>query len=117
MLKHPVDTYYIPLLLTAATIAVGIPWSVDVPRWIGFTLYALAAGMVVFAGILAYRAQKQKKPTTRGGRGGNAENLGSGNTVEGGKGGVANGGIGGTGGNATNKGHNSVVRGGDGGAG
>lgn len=117
MSKHPFDTFYIPLLLGIATLAASIPFSVTVPQWVGYTLYAVTAVMVVFAGILAYRAHGQKKPSTRGGRGGNAESHGSGNTAAGGKGGDANGGIGGDGGNAIVKGTNSVVRGGDGGAG
>lgn len=117
MSKHPFDTYYIPLLLTISALLMGIPFSVNVPQWVSLTLYAFAAVTVVLAGILAYRAHSQKKPSSRGGRGGSAESHGSGNTVGGGRGGDANGGIGGAGGDAIVKGNNSVARGGDGGAG
>lgn len=118
MSRHPFDTFYIPLLLTLATVAVGVPLSGnELPRWVSIALYAFAAILVVFAGVLAYRIHSQKKHLPRGGRGGIAESYGSGNTVAGGKGGDANGGIGGAGGSAIVKGNNSFARGGDGGAG
>jgi hypothetical protein len=117
MTKHPFETFWIPLLLGIAALAASVSLPVTAPPWVGYALYAAAAAMVVFAGILAYRAHGQKPLSTRGGRGGYAESHGSGNTVAGGKGGDANGGIGGGGGNAIVKGNNSVVRGGDGGAG
>lgn len=118
MSKHPFDTFYIPLLVTIAGLTVGIPLSVnELPRWTSITLYAFALVLVIFAGVLAYHAHSQKKRLSRGGRGGTAESDGNGNTLAGGKGGDANGGIGGAGGNAIVKGNNSFARGGDGGAG
>ena len=118
MSKHPFDTFYVPLLLAVAALAVGVSWSAnELSQWVSITLYTFAAVLVVSAGVLSYRANNRKKHLSRGGRGGSAESYGSSNTVAGGKGGDANVGIGGTGGNAIVKGNNSIAQGGDGGTG
>lgn len=118
MTKHPYETYYIPLLISFVSVVVSfIPTLNVLPTWITITVYVVSGFLLIFAGMLAYRERKSARYFKSGGRGGNATSFGTGNTVIGGNGGNANGGVGGAGGNARVKGSKSVAKGGDGGAG
>ena len=115
MSKHPVETFYIPLLLSIAAALVSS--LSELPMWLTVCLYAAAGVLVIVAAVFAYRSRKSENSSGRGGSGGAAESFGNSNDVTGGKGGNANAGRGGAGGNAKVRGNNSVAKGGDGGAG
>jgi hypothetical protein len=119
MADHPVDTYYVPLLMTVASVLAGVAvpaLEIHISHSAATALNALSVILFLTAGVLAYRTMKGNA-TRRGGRGGRASVIGDNSTAQGGQGGNSTGGTGGTGGNATVRGNNSVARGGDGGTG
>lgn len=121
--KHPYETFYVPLLFLVAGALVGFAFPelhIHLSPAAATTMNALAVLLIIIAAVLAYRAlSRQPQPNAggRGGKGGDATSIGYDNKVTGGQGGDANGGSGGAGGNATARGNRSVVKGGKGGAG
>jgi hypothetical protein len=119
--KHPIESFYIPLLMAIAAGFVGFALPelhIRLSSAEATALNGVAVILIVAAAVLAYRTQNLRASSGgRGGRGGDATSIGVANKVSGGHGGVANGGTGGAGGNATARGNRSVVKGGRGGAG
>ncbi len=112
-------TFWIPLLLGIATVALGLglpTMGINLPVGSSVVAVALAVLLIIWAGILAYRARAQTD-TLGGGRGGHAWVEGNFSRAIGGRGGEAVKHAGGTGGNASVRGNNSTAKGGDGGTG
>lgn len=118
-MRHPVESFYIPLLLWIASVLVAIAQPVlqiSISYGEAVAMNALAILLLVAGGLLGYRALPGAK-AGRGGQGGRATSVGDDNRATGGDGGAANGGIGGRGGDAMVRGNRSTAKGGKGGAG
>ena len=118
MLGHKTSIYWVPLLLGAAFLILGLllpAYISDLPSWVRSGAIALALMMIILTGVLAYLHKSDEAP--RGGRGGSARAHGDHNEAVGGRGGNAGQGFGGDGGNAVARGRRSVAKGGEGGKG
>lgn len=118
MEKHPTESFWISLLLTAAGLfaGLGVPELLTTPsRHVVLTCRIFSVGLVVTAGIIAYRSRRRHFPE-KGGRGGSAQVEGHDSEAIGGAGGrSSSGGHAGDGGSASVKGNRSRARGGAGG--
>lgn len=118
MSKHPLDTYWIPLVMSLGIAIFFLGFAESLSFNYSIACWVLGIVLLVSAGSIAYRKHKQRQPTpSRGGTGGIGYSQGDLSEADGGNGGNANGGIGGNGGNAIAKGKGSRARGGAGGAG
>ncbi len=118
MENHPTESFWVPLLLTAAGLFAGwgAPEILNTPTtWVVWVCRSVAVVLVVAAGVLAYRILRNRS-LRKGGRGGAARVEGHDSEAVGGAGGSsASGGLAGDGGSASVKGNRSRARGGAGG--
>jgi len=116
--NHPTESYWIPVLLTVAAFFAewGAPAILKSPtEQVVLTCRIVAVVLLVVAGALAYRSQRQRS-LRGGGRGGSAQVRGHDSEAVGGAGGrSSSGGLAGDGGSACVKGNRSRARGGAGG--
>ena len=115
MIRHPFNSFWIPLALAGATLFASYDMTNSLSPVAITTCRASAALLVIVAGVLAYRARSLGR-RLRGGTGGHATVVGDGSQALGGRGGDAQSGLGGSGGNAVVRGNDSIARGGDGGS-
>lgn len=118
-MRHPVDSFYIPMLFWIAATLVGVAQpalGISISHGVAILLNLAAFLLLVVGAIFGYRATRSRNDG-HGGRGGEAVTTGDDSRATGGEGGAANGGNGGDGGNAIAHGKRSIAKGGKGGTG
>jgi hypothetical protein len=117
MSDRPIGTYWVPMLIAAGILLLGVPLadlSPAVKAWANPAAVLSGLVLLVIGGLLAYR-MRSASADRRAGRGGGASVDGNRSTATGGAGGNAADGMGGRGGDAMVRGNKSTATGGRGG--